>query len=57
MIEGKVININTRLTSNTGLHELQSKLRDAFPNLNTVLVANGERLLFKQFYKTGIKAS
>ena len=39
----------------TGLHELQSNLRRKFPNLSTRLIANGERLLFKQFYKTGNK--
>jgi len=44
-----------KIKFNTGLHELQSKLRKELPNLSTRLVANGERLIFKQFYKTGNK--
>lgn len=39
----------------TGLHEMQSKLKKEFPNLNTKLIANGEKLIFRQFYKTGNK--
>jgi len=39
----------------TGLHELGSKLKKEFPNLNTKLIANGEKLIFRQFYRTGNK--
>ena len=39
----------------TGLHELQSNLKREFPNLTTKLIANGEKLIFRQFYKTGNK--
>ncbi|WP_158563173.1 AAA domain-containing protein [Chitinophaga silvatica] len=39
----------------TGLHELQAKLKKGFPNLNTKLIANGAKLIFRQFYKTGNK--
>ena len=39
----------------TGLHELQANLKKEFPNLNTKLIANGEKLIFRQFYKTGNK--
>ncbi|MFN8268378.1 MAG: AAA domain-containing protein [Chitinophagales bacterium] len=37
----------------TGLHELQAKLKKELPNLTTKLIANGEKLIFRQFYKTG----
>ncbi|WP_226389434.1 DEAD/DEAH box helicase [Penaeicola halotolerans] len=36
----------------TGLHELQSNLKKELPNLNTKLIANGEKLIFRQFYQT-----
>ena len=39
----------------TGLHEVQSILTKEFPNLNTKLIANGEKLIFRQFYQTGNK--
>jgi len=39
----------------TGLHELQTNLKKEFPNLNTKLIANGEQLIFRQFYQTGNK--
>ena len=39
----------------TGLHELQTNLKNEFPNLNTKLIANGENLIFRQFYQTGNK--
>jgi superfamily I DNA and/or RNA helicase len=39
----------------TGLHELQSNLIKEFPNLNTKLITNGEKLIFRQFYHTGNK--
>lgn len=39
----------------TGLHELQSNLKKELPNLNTKLIANGEKLIFRQFYQTGNK--
>ncbi|MBS1652333.1 MAG: AAA family ATPase [Bacteroidetes bacterium] len=39
----------------TGLHELQSNLKNGFPSLNTKLIANGEKLIFRQFYQTGNK--
>ena len=37
----------------TGLHELQDKLKKEFPNLNTKLITNGEKLIFRKFYKSG----
>lgn len=40
---------------NTGLHELQAKLKEELPNLSINLISNGERLEVKQFYKTGNK--
>lgn len=39
----------------TGLHELQAKLKKELPNLTTKLIANGEKLIFRQFYQTGNK--
>lgn len=39
----------------TGLHVLQSYLKKKLPNLNTKLIANGEKLIFRQFYQTGNK--
>lgn len=39
----------------TGLHELQRYLKKEFPNFNTKLIANGEKLIFRQFYQTGNK--
>ncbi len=39
----------------TGLGEVQSALKKEYPNLNTKLIANGEKLIFRQFYKTGNK--
>jgi superfamily I DNA and/or RNA helicase len=39
----------------TGLHELQINLKKEFPNLNTKLIANGDKLIFRQFYQTGNK--
>lgn len=38
----------------TGLHELQANLTDKYPNLNTRLIANGEKLIFRKFYKSGL---
>ncbi len=39
----------------TGLHELQFYLHKESPSLNTKLIANGRKLIFRQFYKTGNK--
>lgn len=39
----------------TGLHELQVNLKNELPSLNTKLIANGEQLIFRKFYKTGNK--
>lgn len=39
----------------TGLHEVQLTLKKEFPNLNTKLIGNGEKLIFRQFYQTGNK--
>jgi hypothetical protein len=39
----------------TGLQGIQSILKKEFPNLITKLVANGEKLIFRQFYQTGNK--
>lgn len=40
----------------TGLHEIQAILNKKYPNLNTKLIANGRRLIFRQFYKSGNKS-
>lgn len=40
----------------TGLHDLQNNLKKEFSNLNTKLIANGDKLIFRQFYQTGNKA-
>jgi superfamily I DNA and/or RNA helicase len=40
----------------TGLHELQKKLKKEYPNLFTKLIANGEKLIFRQYYKSGNKS-
>lgn len=40
----------------TGLHELQRNLKKAYPNLFTKLIANGEKLIFRQYYKSGNKS-
>jgi superfamily I DNA and/or RNA helicase len=39
----------------TGLHELQAKLKKDLHNITTKLIANGEKLIFRQFYQTGNK--
>jgi superfamily I DNA and/or RNA helicase len=39
----------------TGLHELQAVLKKELPNLNTKLISNGRKIVFRQFYKTGSK--
>ena len=39
----------------TGLHELQASLKIEIPSLFTKLIANGEKLIFRQFYQTGNK--
>lgn len=40
----------------TGLHQLQASLKKEYPNLFTRLIANGEKLIFRKFYKSGNKA-
>ena len=40
----------------TGLHELQRNLKKTYPNLFTKLIANGEKLIFRQYYKSGNKS-
>jgi superfamily I DNA and/or RNA helicase len=40
----------------TGLHELQIHLNKEYSNLNTKLIANGRKIIFRQFYKTGNKS-
>lgn len=40
----------------TGLHELHRNLKKAYPNLFTKLIANGEKLIFRQYYKSGNKS-
>lgn len=40
----------------TGLHELQKKLKKQYPNLFTKLISNGEKLIFRQYYKSGNKS-
>ncbi len=44
------------LKFDTGLHELQAILNKKYPNLNTTLIANGRKLVFRQFYKSGNKS-
>lgn len=39
----------------TGLSDLQGRLKKEIPYLNTKLIANGEKLIFRQFYQTGNK--
>jgi superfamily I DNA and/or RNA helicase len=39
----------------SGLHGLQKKLKKELPNLSTRIVSNGEKLIFRQFYKSGNK--
>jgi superfamily I DNA and/or RNA helicase len=50
---GKRQEFKFNIVIETGLHELQSKLKKDIPKLNTKLIANGEKLLFRQFYKAG----
>lgn len=38
-----------------GLQELQANLKNFVPDLNTKLISNGEKLIFRQFYQTGNK--
>jgi len=52
---GKFHKYKFNINFETGLHELQSNLKKEFPNLNTKLIANGEKLIFRQFYQTGNK--
>ena len=52
---GKYHKFKFNIKFKTGLHELQSNLKKEFPNLNTKLIANGEKLIFRQFYQTGNK--
>jgi superfamily I DNA and/or RNA helicase len=40
----------------TGLHQLQRNLKKTYPNLFTKLIANGEKLIFRQYYKSGNKS-
>ena len=39
----------------TGLHELKANLKREYPGLFTKLIANGEKLIFRQFYQPGNK--
>src|SRR5436190_10963588 len=39
----------------TGLHELRASLKKEFSSLFTKLIANGEKLIFRQFYQPGNK--
>lgn len=50
---GKYHKYRFNIIFETGLHELQSKLKKEIPKLNTKLIANGEKLIFRQFYKAG----
>ena len=38
-----------------GFQELQADLKSFVPNLNTKLISNGEKLIFRHFYQTGNK--
>ncbi len=40
----------------SGLHELQRNLKNNYPNLFTKLIANGDKLIFRQYYKSGNKS-
>lgn len=51
--KGKYQKIKFNFKFETGLYELQSKLKKEFPNLNTKLIENGEKLIFRKFYKAG----
>lgn len=44
-----------KIKFDTGLHKLQALLNKEHPNLDTKLIANGKKLIFRQFYKTGNK--
>lgn len=50
---GKYHKYKFNIKFETGLHELQSNLKKNFPNLNTKLIENGEKLIFRKFYKAG----
>ena len=50
---GKYHKYRFNIIFETGLHELQIKLKKEIPKLNTKLIANGEKLIFRQFYKAG----
>lgn len=53
--KGERQNFKYTLKYSNGLSELQSTLKQKIPNLNTKLTANGEKLIIRQFYKTGNK--
>ena len=40
----------------TGLHELQKKLKKKYPNLFTKIISNGEKIIFRQYYISGNKS-
>lgn len=40
----------------SGLHELQRNFKNTYPNLFTKLIANGDKLIFRQYYKSGNKS-
>lgn len=50
---GKYHKFKFNIKFETGLYELQANLKKEFPNLNTKLIANGEKLIFRKFYKAG----
>jgi len=45
----------TEYSFGSGLQKLQESLGIKMPNLKTKLIANGEKLIFQQFYQTGSK--
>lgn len=53
--KGKYHKYKFNIKFETGLHELQTNLKKVYPNLNTKLITNGEKLIFRQFYQTGNK--
>ena len=44
-----------KISFNSGLGEIQDLLNSEMPNLSTKRIANGAKLIFRQFYKSGTK--
>ena len=52
---GKEHKFKYNIKFKSGLHALQNKLKKEQPNLSTRIVSNGEKLIYRQFYKSGNK--